>query len=85
MVERYKEVQGTKTALQAEVDYANSDAAVEKWAYEEGYLSRYGDHPVIPLPVGTSLPTPTPKPAVTQPQISKSDGWLALFLGPKTP
>jgi hypothetical protein len=85
VVERYQEVQGTKTALLAEVDYAYSDAAVEKWAYEEGHLSRSGDHPVVPLPLGTSVPTPTPKPAVVQPQMSNSDGWLALFLGPKTP
>jgi hypothetical protein len=82
---RYQEVLGTKTALQAEVDYANSDAAVEKWAYEEGHLSRTGDNPVIPVSVGAILPTPTPKPAMTVPQISNSEGWLALFLGPKTP
>jgi hypothetical protein len=82
---RYQEVLGTKTALQAEVDYANSDAAVEKWAYEDGHLTRSGDHPVIPVSVGAILPTATPKPVMTSPQISNSEGWLALFLGPKTP
>jgi cell division protein FtsB len=58
----------TKIALQTEVGYAQSTAAVEEWARSEGHYIREGDQPVIPIgkpgsaPVVVATPTPMPTP-----------------------
>lgn len=83
--ERYDIVKGTAAALDAEVAYAQSDAAVEKWAYEQGHMARPGDYPVIPLAASPVPPTPTVQPAVIQPERSNPESWLALLFGPKAP
>lgn len=85
VLEHYQQVQGTKTALEAELKFSASDAAIEKWAYEEGHMARSGDYMIIPLSTGGSVPVPTPKPALVQPQVSQLEGWKALFLGPRNP
>ena len=66
-------------ALDTQVAYAGSSAAVEGWARTEGYYLKDGDHPVIPveqpgsepLIVSTPLPTPTP--------MQNWEIWWALF------
>src|SRR5512134_3100657 len=60
----------TQLALQTQVAYAGSDAAVEEWARTDGHYIKDGDLPVVPVgqpgaaPVEASTPTPIP----TQPQ-----------------
>src|SRR5512145_3462570 len=60
----------TQLALQTQVAYAGSNAAVEEWARTDGHYIKDGDLPVVPLgqpgaaPVEASTPTPVP----TQPQ-----------------
>ena len=83
--ERYDIVKATAAALDAEVAYAQSDAAVEKWAYEQGHMARPGDYPVIPLAASPVPPTPTVQPAVIQPERSNPESWLTLLFGPKAP
>jgi hypothetical protein len=84
-VARYAEVQGTLTALQTESAFAASDAAVEKWAYEQGHMVRPGDQPIIPVSSGQAAATPAPKPAATPTPLSNQDSWKALFFAQTLP
>ena len=70
----------TQIALQTQVAYAGSTAAVEEWARTEGHYVQDGDLPVVPIPQGggglpavvsTPLPEPTPK--------SNWETWWDLF------
>jgi hypothetical protein len=69
----------TQMALQTQVAYAESDAAVEKWARTEGHYLQEGDQSVIPLgqpgsdPVVANTPVPTPTP------LEKWEVWRILF------
>jgi hypothetical protein len=71
----------TQLALQTQVAYAGSDAAVEEWARTDGHYIQDGDLPVVPLgqpgsaPIVASTPTPVP----TQP--SNWEVWWNLFFG----
>lgn len=58
----------TQMALQTQVAYAASTAAVEKWARTEGHYVKEGEQAVIPVgqpgsePVTVSTPRPIPTP-----------------------
>jgi hypothetical protein len=71
----------TQLALQTQVAYAGSNAAVEEWARTDGHYIQDGDLPVVPLgqpgspPIVTNTPTPVP----TQP--AKWEVWWDLFFG----
>ncbi len=58
----------TQLALQTQVAYAGSTAAVEEWARTEGHYVQEGDQPVVPVgqpgsePVVVSTPMPMPTP-----------------------
>jgi hypothetical protein len=81
VVAQFQEVKATKAVLETQVAFAASDAAVEKWAYEDGHMVRPGDYPIKPVAGAVVTPTAAPKPAVIQPQVSNSESWFALFLG----
>lgn len=71
----------TQMALQTQIAFAASDAAVDEWARTDGHYVQEGDLPVVPLgqpgaaPVEASTPVPTPTP-MTNVQI-----WWDLFFG----
>jgi hypothetical protein len=71
----------TQAALQTQVAYAGSSAAVEEWARTDGHYIQDGDLPVVPLgepgaaPVEASTPIPTPTP------MQKWEVWWDLFFG----
>ena len=71
----------TQLALQTQVAYAGSDAAVEEWARTDGHFIQDGDLPVVPVgepgaaPIQASTPTPVPTPP------SKWEVWWDLFFG----
>lgn len=71
----------TQFALQTQVAYAGSDAAVEEWARTDGHYIQDGDLPVVPVgqpgapPVEVSTPTPVPTP------LPKWEIWWNLFFG----
>ena len=69
----------TRTALQTQVAYAQSDEVVQKWAYEEGRMVRPGENLVIPLPSesesGESVQELNPIAA----PIQNWELWLSLF------
>jgi hypothetical protein len=69
----------TQMALQTQVAYAASTAAVDEWARTEGHYVLEGDQPVIPVVqpgsepviVATPLPLPTP--------MQNWEVWWSLF------
>ena len=69
----------TQMALQTQVAYAGSTAAVEEWARTEGHYVLEGDQPVIPVVqpgsepviIATPLPLPTP--------MQNWEVWWSLF------
>lgn len=71
----------TQAALNTQVAYAGSDAAVEEWARVDGHYVKDGDLPVVPLaqpgepPLEASTPVPTPTP------MQKWEVWRELFFG----
>ena len=71
----------TQLALQTQVAYAGSDAAVEEWARTDGHYIQDGDLPVVPLgqpgspPIAASTPTPIPS------QPANWEVWWKLFFG----
>jgi hypothetical protein len=74
----------TKSALEAQIAYATSDAAVMKWAYEHHQV-RPGDMPVVPIQATQVTPVPTPKPIVTPTEVSNLSHWLSLFVDLQAP
>lgn len=69
----------TQMALQTQVAYANSTAAVDEWARTEGHYVLEGDQPVIPVVQPGSEPViaPTVSPAPTPMQ--NWEVWWRLF------
>jgi len=71
----------TQLALQTDVAYANSTAAVEEWARTDGHYIRDGDLPVVPVgvpgaaPIEISTPIPLPTP------MQNWEVWWELFFG----
>lgn len=71
----------TQVALQTQVAYAGSTAAVEEWARTEGKYIQDGDLPMVPIAqpgaapveVATLVPQPTPQPNWQE--------WWDLFFG----
>jgi hypothetical protein len=71
----------TQLALQTQVAYAGSTAAVEEWARTDGHYIQDGDLPVVPLgqPGSPPLEASTPTPIPTQP--ANWEIWWDLFFG----
>ena len=71
----------TQLALQTQVAYAGSTAAVEEWARTDGHYIQDGDLPVVPIgqPGVAPIQANTPTPAPTQP--AKWEVWWNLFFG----
>ena len=71
----------TQAALNTQVAYAGSNAAVEEWARVDGHYVQDGDLPVVPIgqpgvpPVEASTPVPTPTP------MQNWEVWRELFFG----
>ena len=52
----------TQVELKNAIEFAKSDAAVEKWAYEDAHKAREGDYRIVPISIMKSTPTPAPRP-----------------------
>ena len=72
---------GTKAALEGQIAFATSEAAVYQWAYEN-HMVRKGDYPIIPVNGAQATALPTPQPISNQRVMSNPDRWLLLFLDP---
>ncbi len=71
---------GTQVALQTQVAYATSEAAVYYWAYNYERLGREGDILVVPIQQEGVTPQPTPTPVVTPVVIQNWQVWLSLLV-----
>jgi hypothetical protein len=71
----------TKSALDGEITYATSEAAVYEWAYEN-HLIRPGDVPVVPVQEAEIIPTPSPRIVTPQNELTNLERWLLLFIDP---
>jgi hypothetical protein len=74
-------VMNTQEALQTQVAYATSPAAVDEYARGDAHMGKEGDKVVIILPVPGVTPPPTPisTPAIND--LTPLDVWLAFILG----
>jgi hypothetical protein len=77
---RVTELVETQYALETQVAYATSEAAVYKWAYESRRMVRPGDKLVVPIQPPGSTPAPTPTAVVTPEVITNWQVWLSLFI-----
>ncbi len=75
-------LEATQAALLAQIEYAQSNAAVEAWAYQAGGMSRPGDEVIVPLSAEGSLPQPTPTPTPVPTKRENWDLWWSLFFDP---
>ena len=69
----------TEMALQTQVAYASSTAAVEEWARTEGHYILEGDQPVVPLVQPGSQPVIAPTPQPTPTPMQNWEVWWGLF------
>lgn len=76
---------GTKAALETQIAYATSEAAVIEWAYQDGHMVRPGDVAVVPLPAGQPTPTPMVTQVEVEEEVSYWQRWFALFFAPRAP
>ena len=69
----------TEFALQTQVAYAGSTAAVEEWARTEGHYLREGDQPVVPIRQPGSDPVIVATPTVIPTPLQNWEIWWKLF------
>ncbi len=69
----------SQVALQTQVAYAGSTAAVEEWARTEGHYLQEGDQPVIPVGVPGSAPVINPTPVPSPTPMQNWEVWWSLF------
>jgi len=81
LTEYYSQLESTRTALEAELIYAQSDQAVERWAREDAMMIQPGDIPIVLLPPAEQVPTPSVIEPIIIEKIKKWEIWQALFLG----
>ncbi len=71
----------TMAALNAQLEYAKSDKAVEEWAYQEGHMVREGEKLIIPVAPPGATPMPILEPTPTPRVVQNWEIWWALFFG----
>lgn len=74
-------LRSTEQELKDQIDYAESDQAVERWAREEGHMARPGDQVIIPIPPKGATPLPPPLPTPVVRKVENWEVWWALFWG----
>jgi cell division protein FtsB len=72
------QLRAENAALQTQVAYATTDAAVIEWAHENGKLVQPGEVLVVPV-IPTAAPTPVPPPAAQPPPPPPWTLWWNLF------
>lgn len=75
------ELQTTLDFLETQVAFANSEGAVEEWAYNEGHMARSGEKLIIPLSPAGTTPQPVFESVPIPTQVPNWQIWLALLSG----
>ena len=72
-------LEATVVAMDTQIAYATSPAAVEEWAYEEARMVREGENLIAPISPHESTPE-QPVLVETQPEALENwEVWLAIF------
>jgi cell division protein FtsB len=71
----------TQAALQTQVAFATSDAAVDQYAREENHMVQEGDIPGAPVGNSRNQIAPTATPAPTSTPMPNWQVWWSLFFG----
>lgn len=71
----------TQAALQTQVAYAGSNAAVEEWARADGHYIQNGDLPVVPIGQAGAAPITASTSPPVPPQQANWEVWWNLFFG----
>jgi cell division protein FtsB len=71
----------TARALDTQIAYATSEAAVGEWARQEGHMAKPGDIPIVPLAPAGYTPQPTPTQMTVATQVSNWEVWWAVIFG----
>jgi len=74
------QLQSTEDAVQAQIDFATSDAAVGQWALQEHMVTK-GDKLIIPLPGAKATPVPKVQPTPVPETATTWEVWRELFFG----
>lgn len=69
----------TQQALQTQVAFATSPAAVEEWAREQNRMGRADDYVIVPMPDPNATLPPTLVPTPMFDGLTKWDVWLDLL------
>ena len=75
------QLESTLSNLNTQVAHANSEGAVEEWAYVEGHMVRSGENLVIPIAPAGSTPEPVKIVTSTPEPVENWQIWLALLTG----
>jgi cell division protein FtsB len=75
------ELQTTLVFLETQVAFANSEGAVEQWAYNEGHMARPGEKLIIPLSPAGTTPQPIFESIAIPTSVPNWQIWLALISG----
>jgi cell division protein FtsB len=81
LIDKYSQLESTRSALETAIAYSESDEAVEKWAREEAGMIQPGDIPIVLLPPSTPA---APEPLVQErfiEEVHKWQIWQELFFG----
>jgi len=79
--QEYANLQSTRSALEEQLAFSDSDLAVEKWAREEGGMVQDGDVPIVMLPPSAPIPTKTPQQSAVVDEVENWQIWQELFFG----
>jgi len=85
MSERVSMLEQTQIALEMQIAYATSDAAVEEWAYEEARWIREGDFLIAPISPDDGATEPEPIRIPAQSTTRNWEVWKALFFDLTSP
>ncbi|MEX2160934.1 MAG: hypothetical protein WD751_03380 [Anaerolineales bacterium] len=76
---RLTELAATQSALEDQIVFATSQAAVEEWARQDARWAQAGDFVVIPLPPAGVTPQPAAQYQATPTPSSNWDAWMNWF------
>ena len=81
LIDKYSQLESTRSALETAIAFSESDEAVEKWAREDAGMIQPGDIPIVLLPPSTpSAPEPLVQERFIE-EVHKWQIWQELFFG----